>query len=97
MKVDIQNLVETIGNGFGGRVALTRRFQGALELSVARNFKDNNITCCMSHNSNSMYKSLFISSLFAPSVMIIFSILTGLFVFSSKRSAVVRVSEDFMP
>ncbi|CAA0818082.1 Probable galactinol--sucrose galactosyltransferase 2 [Striga hermonthica] len=71
VKVDVQNLIETLGTGHGGRVSLTRRYQGALEESVARNFKESNLICCMSHNSDSIY--------------------------SSKRSATSRASEDFMP
>ncbi|XP_012438963.1 probable galactinol--sucrose galactosyltransferase 2 [Gossypium raimondii] len=55
VKVDAQNLIETLGSGFGGRVSLTRRYQQALEQSTSRNFKDNNLICCMSHNSDSIY------------------------------------------
>ncbi|KAJ0049231.1 hypothetical protein Pint_15588 [Pistacia integerrima] len=57
VKVDVQNLIETLGSGYGGRVSLTRRYQRALEQSVARNFTDNNLICCMSHNSDSIYSS----------------------------------------
>ncbi|CAJ1974976.1 unnamed protein product [Sphenostylis stenocarpa] len=71
VKVDVQNLTETLGSGYGGRVSLTKRYQEALEHSVTRNFKDNNLICCMSHNSDSIY--------------------------SSKKSATARASEDFMP
>ncbi|KAL6973129.1 galactinol--sucrose galactosyltransferase [Sarracenia purpurea var. burkii] len=71
VKVDVQNVLETLGSGHGGRVFLTRKYQYALEQSIAKNFKDNNIICCMSHNSDSIY--------------------------SSKKSAVARASEDFMP
>ncbi|KAG6402003.1 hypothetical protein SASPL_138872 [Salvia splendens] len=71
VKVDIQNLIETMGAGHDGRVTLTRKYQMALEESVARNFQENNLICCMSLNSDSIY--------------------------SSKRSATVRASEDFMP
>ncbi|TYH97017.1 hypothetical protein ES332_A12G214300v1 [Gossypium tomentosum] len=55
VKVDAQNFIETLGSGFGGRVLLTRRYQQALEQSTSRNFKDNNLICCMSHNSDSIY------------------------------------------
>lgn len=41
VKVDIQNTLETLGQGYGGRVALTRQYQEALEQSIARNFKEN--------------------------------------------------------
>ncbi|KAJ0989449.1 hypothetical protein J5N97_007805 [Dioscorea zingiberensis] len=71
VKVDVQNLIETLGLGHGGRVSLTRKYQQALEESVARNFPDNNIICCMCHNSDSIY--------------------------SFRKSAVARASEDFMP
>ncbi|XP_074287624.1 putative galactinol--sucrose galactosyltransferase 2 [Silene latifolia] len=71
VKVDVQNVMETMGSGYGGRVNLTSMYQRALEESVARNFKNNNLICCMSHNSDS--------------------------IFSSKKSAVARASEDFMP
>ncbi|XAR50262.1 Galactinol--sucrose galactosyltransferase [Bertholletia excelsa] len=71
VKVDVQNVLETLGGGFGGRVLLTKKYQDALEQSALRNFKNNNIICCMSLNSDSIY--------------------------SLKRSAVARVSEDFMP
>ncbi|KAK7353954.1 hypothetical protein VNO80_19410 [Phaseolus coccineus] len=71
IKVDVQNLIETLGSGYGGRVSLTKRYQEALEQSVIRHFKHNNLICCMSHNSDSIY--------------------------SSKKSAAARASEDFMP
>ncbi|KAK1295360.1 putative galactinol--sucrose galactosyltransferase 2 [Acorus calamus] len=41
VKVDVQNLIETLGSGYGGRVALTKQYQQALEESVAKNFTDN--------------------------------------------------------
>ncbi|GMH01214.1 hypothetical protein Nepgr_003053 [Nepenthes gracilis] len=71
VKVDVQNVIETLGSGYGGRVSLTREYQYALEESIARNFEENNLICCMSHNSDSIY--------------------------SSKKSATARASEDFMP
>ncbi|KAK9726693.1 hypothetical protein RND81_05G231100 [Saponaria officinalis] len=57
VKVDVQNVVETIGSGYGGRVRLTSGYQRALEESVAKNFKNNNLICCMSHNSDSIFSS----------------------------------------
>lgn len=57
VKVDAQNLIETLGSGYGGRVSLTRQYQQALEQSTSRNFKENNLICCMSHNSDSIYSS----------------------------------------
>ena len=56
VKVDVQNLIETLGSRAGGWVSLTRCYQEALEQSIARNFKDNNLICCMSHNSDSIYR-----------------------------------------
>ncbi|XVF11648.1 hypothetical protein REPUB_Repub08aG0045300 [Reevesia pubescens] len=57
VKVDAQNLIETLGFGYGGRVSLTRQYQQALEQSISRNFKDNSLICCMNHNSDSIYSS----------------------------------------
>uniref|UniRef100_A0A0C9S393 galactinol--sucrose galactosyltransferase n=1 Tax=Wollemia nobilis TaxID=56998 RepID=A0A0C9S393_9CONI len=57
VKVDVQNLIETLGAGFGGRVSLTQKFQHALEDSVARNFPENACISCMSHNTDSIYNS----------------------------------------
>jgi len=56
VKVDVQNVLETLGRGFGGRVAVTRKYQQALEESIAQNFKTNNLICCMSHNSDSIFR-----------------------------------------
>lgn len=56
VKVDVQNLLETLGRGFGGRVAVTQKYQQALEESIAQNFKGNNLICCMSHNSDSIFR-----------------------------------------
>lgn len=41
VKVDVQNIIETLGAGHGGLVSLTRSYPQALEASVARNFPDN--------------------------------------------------------
>ncbi|KAM0821957.1 hypothetical protein ACQ4PT_071830 [Festuca glaucescens] len=71
VKVDVQNILEVVGAGHGGRVLLARKYQQALEASIARNFRDNGIISCMSHNTDNLY--------------------------SSKRSAVVRASDDFWP
>lgn len=56
IKVDSQNLIETLGSGHGGRVSITRRYQEALEDSVARNFESNNVICCMSHSTDSIFR-----------------------------------------
>ncbi|THF98073.1 probable galactinol--sucrose galactosyltransferase 1 [Camellia sinensis] len=71
VKVDVQNILETLGAGHGGRVKLARKYHQALEASISRNFPDNGIISCMSHNTDGLY--------------------------SSKRSAVVRASDDFWP
>ncbi|XP_074577061.1 putative galactinol--sucrose galactosyltransferase 2 [Curcuma longa] len=57
VKVDVQNVLETIGSNNGGRVSLTRCFHQALEKSISRNFTDNSIICCMGHNTDSIYSS----------------------------------------
>ncbi|XP_008775672.2 probable galactinol--sucrose galactosyltransferase 1 [Phoenix dactylifera] len=71
VKVDVQNILETLGEGHGGRVQLARKYHQALEASIARNFPGNGIISCMSHNTDNLY--------------------------SSKRTAVVRASDDFWP
>lgn len=57
VKVDVQNVLETLGAGYGGRVSLTQRFQGALEKSISKNFQDNSIICCMGQSTDSIYSS----------------------------------------
>ncbi|KAK9080715.1 hypothetical protein SSX86_000473 [Deinandra increscens subsp. villosa] len=71
VKVDVQNILETLGAGHGGRVKLARKYHQALEASVSRNFPDNGIISCMSHNTDGLY--------------------------SAKRTAVIRASDDFWP
>uniref|UniRef100_A0A1D1Y521 galactinol--sucrose galactosyltransferase n=1 Tax=Anthurium amnicola TaxID=1678845 RepID=A0A1D1Y521_9ARAE len=57
VKVDVQNIIETLGAGHGGRVSLTRSYVQALEASVARNFPDNGCIACMCHNTDGLYSS----------------------------------------
>ncbi|KAK8914319.1 putative galactinol--sucrose galactosyltransferase 2 [Platanthera zijinensis] len=57
VKVDVQNVLETLGAGYDGRVSLTHRFQGALEKSISKNFQDNSIICCMGQSTDSIYSS----------------------------------------
>lgn len=57
VKVDVQNILETLATGYGGRVSLTHRFQEALEKSISKNFRDNSIICCMGQNTDSIYSS----------------------------------------
>ncbi|GKV36479.1 hypothetical protein SLEP1_g44606 [Rubroshorea leprosula] len=71
VKVDVQNILETLGAGHGGRVKLARKYHQALEASIARNFLNNDIISCMSHNTDGLY--------------------------SAKRTAVIRASDDFWP
>nr|KYP62801.1 putative glycosyltransferase At1g55740 family [Cajanus cajan] len=59
VKVDVQNILETISSGLGGRVLLTRHFQQELEKSISTNFQDNSIICCMAHNTDSIYHIFF--------------------------------------
>lgn len=56
VKVDVQNILETLGAGHGGRVKLTRKYHKALEASIAKNFHDNGIISCMSHNTDGLYR-----------------------------------------
>ncbi|GAA0172904.1 hypothetical protein LIER_26634 [Lithospermum erythrorhizon] len=71
VKVDVQSILETLGAGHGGRVRLARKYHQALEASISKNFPDNGIISCMSHNSDGLY--------------------------SAKRTAVIRASDDFWP
>ncbi|KAK9128695.1 hypothetical protein Syun_017492 [Stephania yunnanensis] len=57
VKVDVQNIIETLGAGYGGRVALTRNYHQALEASISRNFPDNGCIACMCHNTDGMYNA----------------------------------------
>ncbi|WVZ62420.1 hypothetical protein U9M48_012176 [Paspalum notatum var. saurae] len=57
VKVDVQNIIETLGAGHGGRVAITRAYQRALEASVARSFPDNGCISCMCHNTDMLYSA----------------------------------------
>lgn len=56
VKVDVQNILETLGAGHGGRVKLARKYHQALEASISRNFQDNGIISCMSHNTDGLYR-----------------------------------------
>ncbi|KAK8695038.1 hypothetical protein V6N13_072580 [Hibiscus sabdariffa] len=71
VKVDVQNVLELLGAGYGGRVSLTRQYLGALEDSVIENLKANNLICSMSLNTD--------------------------FLYSAKKAAAARATEDFMP
>lgn len=56
VKVDVMNLLEMLGAGCGGRVTLTRRYVEALQESVLKNFKDNNLICSMSQSTENIYR-----------------------------------------
>ena len=51
-----QNILETLGAGHGGRVKLAQKYHKALEASISRNFQDNGIISCMSHNTDGLYR-----------------------------------------
>ncbi|KAF9603072.1 hypothetical protein IFM89_033797 [Coptis chinensis] len=68
VKVDVQNVIETLGSGYGGRVSLMRQYQWALEESVAKNFRANNLICCMSHNSDYIFREETFQTLHIASV-----------------------------
>ena len=53
----MQCVLETLGAGHGGRVQLTKEYHRALDASVAKNFPDNGIIACMSHNTDALYCS----------------------------------------
>ena len=55
VKVDEQCILETLGAGHGGRAQLTRQYHQALDASVAKNFPENGIIACMSHNTDALY------------------------------------------
>lgn len=57
VKVDVQNIIETLGAGHGGRVSLTRSYIQALEASICRNFRDNGCIACMCHNTDGLYNA----------------------------------------
>ncbi|ONI08183.1 hypothetical protein PRUPE_5G162400 [Prunus persica] len=56
VKVDVQNVLELLGSCYGGREALMRRYQEALEASVIRNFHRNNLIWGMSLSNDHIYR-----------------------------------------
>jgi raffinose synthase len=110
VKVDEQCILETLGAGHGGRALLTRQYHQALDASVAKNFPENGIIACMSHNTDALYWYCIIRSqrIASFNFMVFFTeSLTNLIVIivlwrdkligSSKQTAVVRASDDFFP
>lgn len=57
VKVDVQNIIETLGAGHGGRVSITKQYNQALEASITRNFPDNGCIACMCHNTDGLYSA----------------------------------------
>ncbi|CAA2998303.1 probable galactinol--sucrose galactosyltransferase 2 [Olea europaea subsp. europaea] len=57
VKVDVQNIIQTLGAGHGALVSLTRSYPQALEASVARNFPDNGCISCMCHNTDGINRA----------------------------------------
>ncbi len=57
VKVDNQATIETVGAGFGGRVAIMQRYHEALEGSVHTHFRGNLINC-MSCANEMLYSAL---------------------------------------
>ncbi|KAI3507718.1 hypothetical protein L1887_22709 [Cichorium endivia] len=57
VKVDVQNIIEALGAGHGGRVSITRSYVQALEASIAKNFKDNGCIACMCRNTDGLYSA----------------------------------------
>ncbi|KAI4374834.1 hypothetical protein MLD38_012781 [Melastoma candidum] len=47
LKVDVQNILETLGAGHGGRVRTAQKYHQVLEASISRNVPDNGIISCM--------------------------------------------------
>ena len=45
VKVDNQSMIESVAQGFGGRVTMTKAYRAALEESVARHFEGRLINC----------------------------------------------------
>lgn len=56
VKVDVQNLIQTLGSGYGGRVSISKQYHEALDESIEKNFRENNLICCMCHNSDNIYR-----------------------------------------
>lgn len=103
VKVDVQCILETLGGGLGGRVQLTRQYHHALDASVAKNFPDNGIIACMSHNTDALYWYCTFQQKKLPlpnKMLALFGcdcVLSAVKFRSAKQTAVVRASDDFFP
>ncbi|GAQ87662.1 alkaline alpha galactosidase [Klebsormidium nitens] len=62
VKVDVQSAVETVGQAFGGRVAIQVAYQKGFSDSVAAHFPDNDAISCMSHGNDAMFHTRTINS-----------------------------------
>lgn len=49
--------IETLGNGHKGCVSITRQYHQALEVSIVRNFPDNEYIFHMCHNTDGLYSA----------------------------------------
>lgn len=56
LKVDNQSMIESVAQGFGGRVAMTKAYRAALEKSVAKHF-DGRLINCMANAMETYYCS----------------------------------------
>jgi len=56
VKVDNQSMIESVAQGLGGRVAMTKAYRAALEKSVARHF-DGRLINCMANAMETYYCS----------------------------------------
>ncbi|KAK9734010.1 hypothetical protein RND81_04G108200 [Saponaria officinalis] len=72
VKVDIQNVVETIGSGYGGRVRMTAMYLNGLEEAVSKNFRNNNLICSMCHNTDSLFR--FVRRLFLHKTVLLYAL-----------------------
>jgi raffinose synthase len=52
VKVDNQSMIESVAQGLGGRLTVTRAYRAALEKSVARHFDGRLINCMASAMEN---------------------------------------------
>ena len=57
IKVDVQNIIETLGDGHKGRESIIRQYLQALEASIVRNFPDNGCVFHMCHNNDGIYSA----------------------------------------
>ncbi|KAL1555316.1 putative galactinol--sucrose galactosyltransferase 2 [Salvia divinorum] len=104
VKVDVQNIIETLGAGHGGRVSLTRSYHLALEASIARNFTDNGCISCMCHNTDGIYSArqtavvrASIARNFTDNGCISCMCHNTDGIYSARQTAVVRASDDYYP